>query len=548
MARHAFSPLLVAWLTDLTWLLSIAEGKHIAVLGGLMKSHHITVLPLIEGLLERGHRVSFLVPGTTEAKGYFPNGVGNATMVYLGKEDWSFDTLFSDQDIDMKNQAWHQKIVTFAKVLWSYREALEKPIFSMHDELAEWIQQPGIDAFILHMASFGNVALIENSGIPTVGFLAFPPVPFFMMGDKDEVCRYPNMIKPPRVQELKSSLVARVKNHMTCRFLQGYMNIADREIAALFHQKGAPVLRDGILGLVRGSPHSIVLGGPPLSQRVPLPPGMHLAGTVERPKPRPMPAELLAWLDAAKDAATPVMYISMGTKYALTEFTCAKLVELLRRMTGTLGIRVLWSLRASQQEELAALLPEQGVAIRIDKFTPQPEVLQHPGVKVFLSHCGWGGVTDTISVGVPVLAFPGMSEQFINARGLEDAGAAIMLAEDFSNLEASAKLLLEDGSYAAASKAAGETLRSYGGLVKALEIVESAANGVHLPPDPKLQAMMRDVDPFFTRPQVAEQWISCACFSTLFVLLLLVPCCCCRCLCKCCSRRAPAAAPAKKRQ
>ena len=28
-------------------------------------------------------------------------------------------------------------------------------------------------------------------------------------------------------------------------------------------------------------------------------------------------------------------------------------------------------------------------------FTPQPEVLAHPAVKMFLSHCGWGGVTET---------------------------------------------------------------------------------------------------------------------------------------------------------
>lgn len=27
-------------------------------------------------------------------------------------------------------------------------------------------------------------------------------------------------------------------------------------------------------------------------------------------------------------------------------------------------------------------------------FTPQPEVLAHPAVKMFLSHCGWGGITD----------------------------------------------------------------------------------------------------------------------------------------------------------
>ena len=39
----------------------VVEAKHIVVFGGMMRSHHLTVVPLIEGLLERGHEVSFLI-------------------------------------------------------------------------------------------------------------------------------------------------------------------------------------------------------------------------------------------------------------------------------------------------------------------------------------------------------------------------------------------------------------------------------------------------------------------------------------------------------
>ena len=30
---------------------------------------------------------------------------------------------------------------------------------------------------------------------------------------------------------------------------------------------------------------------------------------------------------------------------------------------------------------------------------------------VFLSHCGWGGVSDSVLAGVPVLGYPGMQDQ-----------------------------------------------------------------------------------------------------------------------------------------
>eukprot|EP00927_Polykrikos_kofoidii_P050627 TRINITY_DN4451_c0_g1_i1.p1 TRINITY_DN4451_c0_g1~~TRINITY_DN4451_c0_g1_i1.p1 ORF type:complete len:544 (-),score=84.30 TRINITY_DN4451_c0_g1_i1:139-1770(-) len=522
----------VSYIVAMAWC---AQCKHIAVLGGMMKSHHLTVVPIIEGLLEKGHKVSFLMPNTTEAKSYFPKGVGNATMVYLGTQDWSFDTLFKGEDVDVKNQPLYQKVVTYAKLVWSYRKTLGAPLLSMHDELVEWIKQPGIDAVLLHLASLAAYPVVEASGIPFVDFLSIPPMAAGFVHDADVQCRYPNMIQPPRVQDLKSSLIVRVSNHMHCRFLQAYMVFVDHEFRAIFRTKGLPW--PGFVKMMTQVPHGIVLGGPPLSLKLPLPPGMHLVGTVEKSKPSPIPVDILGWLDAAKHAGERVMYVSLGTKYEFTEKSCSQLVAHLNEMVEQLGLRILWSLRASQQEKLASVLPiNQGVSIRIEKFTPQPEVLQHGSVKVFLSHCGWGGVTDTIAAGVPVLGYPGMAEQFLNARSLEEAGAGIMLNGDFSNLFESAKALLGDPKYTVASKAAGEMLRSYGGLDRALDIVEGAASGQYLTPDVNLHAMMKDVDPFFETPQPMEQWISFCLFSALFLLLVLGPCWCCRRLCQCCCR------------
>lgn len=52
-----------------------AEAKRVAVLGGVMKSHHLAMMPLVEGLLERGHEVTLLLPNTTDARGFFPSGI-----------------------------------------------------------------------------------------------------------------------------------------------------------------------------------------------------------------------------------------------------------------------------------------------------------------------------------------------------------------------------------------------------------------------------------------------------------------------------------------
>lgn len=183
----------------------------------------------------------------------------------------------------------------------------------------------------------------------------------------------------------------------------------------------------------------------------------------------------------------------------------------------------------------------QSKMIRIEKFTPQPEVLAHKNVKIFLSHCGWGGVTDATAAGVPILGFPGMQDQFTNARMVDEAGAGILLANDFSNLVESTKLMLQNhAEYRKKSKAAGDALREYGGLEKTIQIIENVADGK----DPskledaasqKLRDMMSEIDPFFEQPQVMEQWVSAAIFSVLLLVIPLVSLlCCARCCCWCC--------------
>eukprot|EP00966_Prymnesium_polylepis_P304095 7025449-Prymnesium_polylepis.1 len=46
---------------------------------------------------------------------------------------------------------------------------------------------------------------------------------------------------------------------------------------------------------------------------------------------------------------------------------------------------------------------------------PQIEVLALPNLKACISHCGWGGVLETMQFAVPVLGFPGGIDQIANA-------------------------------------------------------------------------------------------------------------------------------------
>ena len=47
-------------------------------------------------------------------------------------------------------------------------------------------------------------------------------------------------------------------------------------------------------------------------------------------------------------------------------------------------------------------------------WAPQVAVLRHAAVGAFVTHCGWGAVTEAAAAGVPVLAWPVFAEQFYN--------------------------------------------------------------------------------------------------------------------------------------
>lgn len=52
----------------------------------------------------------------------------------------------------------------------------------------------------------------------------------------------------------------------------------------------------------------------------------------------------------------------------------------------------------------------------IFSWAPQMLILQHPSTGVFVSHCGWNSVIESIVVEMPLITFPQRAEQKMNAR------------------------------------------------------------------------------------------------------------------------------------
>ncbi|XP_031492819.1 UDP-glycosyltransferase 83A1-like isoform X2 [Nymphaea colorata] len=125
------------------------------------------------------------------------------------------------------------------------------------------------------------------------------------------------------------------------------------------------------------------------------------------------------WLD--RQPACSVIYVSLGSTTILSKHQLGELALGLE-LTGR---PFLWVSRPTIMENNAAVYPEgfmDRVARRalVVEWAPQKEVLSHPSVACFLTHCGWNSTMEALFNGVPMLGWPYFADQFLNQTCIVD--------------------------------------------------------------------------------------------------------------------------------
>ncbi|KAK2979454.1 hypothetical protein RJ640_015083 [Escallonia rubra] len=123
----------------------------------------------------------------------------------------------------------------------------------------------------------------------------------------------------------------------------------------------------------------------------------------------------IPWLDTHQ--AKSVAYIGFGTVATPPPNELVTLAEAL----DASGTPFLWSLKDSFKMHLPrGFLERMGRNGKIVPWAPQVQVLAHGSIGVFISHCGWSSVSESIAAGVPVIGRPFFGDQLLDSWMVEN--------------------------------------------------------------------------------------------------------------------------------
>ncbi|XP_047962035.1 UDP-glycosyltransferase 83A1-like [Salvia hispanica] len=161
----------------------------------------------------------------------------------------------------------------------------------------------------------------------------------------------------------------------------------------------------------------------------------------------------LSWLDHRPPRS--VVYVAFGS---FTLLDPAQFRELALGLELT-GLPFLWVVRSDITCHVSEAYPP-GFKDRVRNrgkivdWAPQQEVLAHPAVACFVTHCGWNSTVESVSSGVPVVCWPYFADQFLNETyivdhwgvgvRLEKGGNGIIGREE---IKGKVEMVLGDGGY-----------------------------------------------------------------------------------------------------
>ena len=423
--------------------------------------HLNPVLAFADELVSRGHRVTVCTSVTTEYPGKYQKAAREHGVTFIS---------FEDNDIELMVNTSHDEttFLNLHKAMVAYYNHLS--IFSLHlfEAVEPSLENRTFDIAISSEFLLSVLACISSRWkLPVVmlgGTLQFlphvePPWPWpdLMFPSSSDNMTFLQRLLYTLSMPMKSfGFKYTLKSHVAA--LQAYCPGLTLTLATLGPGVYYPYIVKTVIGFefARTLMPLVEYVGPVLSQH---------------PAPLSEDTALKKWLDNQPDKS--VVYVSMGSKFELSKEHGIALLEGVMKT----NLSLLWSLKKLRQGILEDL-DYDSKRVFVSDWTPQFSVLGSSTIHSAVLHGGFGGLTEALWHGVPVVGFPQTVEQEASVSRLYHNGLGLRLDVESFTASNIAECIsdLNKGNYRHKLKRLRKMFELAGGSKRAADLVELYAD------------------------------------------------------------------------
>ncbi|XP_053634292.1 UDP-glycosyltransferase UGT5 [Cherax quadricarinatus] len=361
-------------------------------------SHRNVFIPIAEALADRGHQVEVLscLPEFSTTRNITQYNIG----IDFLKDSNMFEIL--EQEVDIFDLIM-RSIVPLVDVMY------QSPVV-----LDLYERRKTFDIFLVdHICNELAYPFVYEMPFITVATPGMDPTQSAIMGNVLNPAFTPTLMGSIFTQWNVYDRLLNLLAHIHYPFIYyywTYLPALQKEISEKFPE--FPLLID----ISRNQSLTLMNSHFTFSMSYPLLPSQVEVGALHCRPGKPLPQDLSSWIEGAGEAG--VVYFSIGS-VTKGDTMPTKYRELFIQAFSKLEQRVIWKYEGD--------LPGVSDNVLIKPWLPQQDILNDPGVKMFISHGGLLSTQEAIYHATPMLVLPIFADQPRNAENIASKGIGLYL-------------------------------------------------------------------------------------------------------------------------
>ncbi|CAH0715018.1 unnamed protein product, partial [Brenthis ino] len=358
-------------------------------------SHQVVFRPLTQALAKRGHEV--IVVTTDPA---FPKGNGPSNLTEIDVHDISYGMW---NELLQYHNGKKQDLVLQIKIIFERITTILDKQLESHEvkNILANKDKKYFDLLLLEACNRPLIGMAHKFDAPVILISSFGAVPlhYYLFGAPIHPFLYPTAGNQRLYNLTLFEKYVELLRQMAVGYFITMTEDFDYKIMKKHFGDDIPALKN-----FRNVIKMMFLNEHPLwADNHPVPPSIVYIGGIHQSKDRELPQDLKDFLDSSKHG---VIYVSFGTN-VLPSLLPPEKIQVMTKVFSNLPYDILWKWDKD-------VLPGQPKNIKISKWFPQPDILKHPNVKLFITQGGLQSTDETIDAAVPVIGIPMLVDQWYN--------------------------------------------------------------------------------------------------------------------------------------